>query len=264
MARSAASSSTRCAATGTHQFAADGADISQLARSSTGRTGVVRRPGRSSGSGAPAGAAQLPVRARAAAQPADGAGRGRGARATAVSSAAHRSSRMCSSRTAVWRTWSRAGGRSAGHVILHRFAAQQFAERDLDAAVLAVAADGHGDLVAGLGGGQGLGKRGGVGDLAPSTALITSPGRSPARSAPPPLVAATAPTPPADHPAEDGRDLGAYRGAVRVRDVPGVDDLGGDVAGQVRRMAKPMPWAWPPPCGCPRPASGCRPPGPRR
>src|SRR6185437_11273608 len=35
--------------------------------------------------------------------------------------------------------------------------------------------------------------------------------------------------------AEDGRDLGAYRGPVRVGDVPGVDELGGDVAGQVGR-----------------------------
>jgi hypothetical protein len=51
--------------------------------------------------------------------------------------------------------------REAGHVILLGLAARQFAERDLDAAVLAVAPDGHGDRVAGLGGGQRLGQRGG-------------------------------------------------------------------------------------------------------
>ena len=117
-----------------------------------------------------------------------------------------------------------------------RLAARQFAERDLDVAVLAVAADGHGDLVAGLGGGQGLGQRGGVGGLRPGDR-----GDHVAGAKPGPFGPSTAGH--GDHAdaargavrAEDGRDLGPDRGPVRVGDVPGVDDLGGDVAGQVGR-----------------------------
>src|SRR4029077_2176475 len=108
----------------------------------------------------------------------------------------------------------------AGHVILRGLAARQFAERDLDVAVLAVATDGYGDLVAGLGGGQGLGQRGGVGGLCPGDRVDHVAGAKPG-----PFGPSTAGH--GDHAyaacgavrAEDGRDLGPDRGPVRVGDV---------------------------------------------
>ena len=60
---------------------------------------------------------------------------------------------------------------------------------------LGAALDREGELVAGVGGGQDPGERLGVGAGVPPADLMTSPGRSPARSAGPPLVTATMPVP---------------------------------------------------------------------